>query len=135
VLAPHVDERAVAEGAAALLIEPANFALLASDGERPVGIATCIVAGRAEPLLDSFHVAADARRRGVGSALLARLADELERRGFTTLTVAVVEQNARTRALYERLNAVRFATEPAPWAPEDVSEVHYRWDDLSALRG
>jgi hypothetical protein len=67
MLAPYVDERAVAEGAAALLIEPANFALLALDDERPVGIAMCIVAGLAEPLLDSFHVAADARGRGTGS--------------------------------------------------------------------
>ena len=85
-------------------------------------------------MLDSLHVAADARGRGVGSAVLARLADELERRGFAGLTVAVVEQNARARALYERLGAVPVTTEPAPWAPRDVNEVHYRWDDLSGLR-
>jgi hypothetical protein len=49
--------------------------------------------------------------------------------------VEVVEQNTRTRQLYERLGARYVRTWPAGWAPEHVREAWYRWDDLAALRG
>jgi GNAT superfamily N-acetyltransferase len=132
VLAPLLDEPAQAAELAVLLGDPSNFAVIAREGGRMVGFASCL--WRAEPLLDSFHVLPEARGEGVGGALLQRLVDEVTRRGASTLVVAVVEQNARTRALYERLGAVYVGTAPADWAPEHVREAHYRWDDLGALR-
>ena len=133
VLAPFLDMRAQARAAASELAEPPNFAVIARDGDRMLGFASCLLAGRAEPLLDSFHVLPDARGNGVGAALLDRLAREVAVRGATTLVVAVVEENVRTRQLYERLGATYVSLEPAGWAPEHVREAHYRWDDLGAL--
>jgi ribosomal protein S18 acetylase RimI-like enzyme len=132
VLAPLLDEAAQTAALAAELGDAANFAVVARDDGRIVGFASCL--WRAEPLLDSFHVLPEARGRGVGAAILRLLVDEIARRGATTLGVEVVEQNTRTRALYERLGATYTAIKPAAWAPEHVREAHYRWDDLEALR-
>jgi ribosomal protein S18 acetylase RimI-like enzyme len=133
VLAPFVDVGAQADAIAAELAQPPNFAVVARE-DRMLGIATCLLAGRSEPLLDSLHVLPEARGRGVGSALLDRVALEVAARGATTMVVEVVEQNSRTRALYERLGARYVETAPASWAPEHVREAHYRWDDLAPLR-
>jgi ribosomal protein S18 acetylase RimI-like enzyme len=132
VLAPFLDVRAQAAGIAAELGRPPNFAV-AARADRMVGFATCLFAGREEPLLDSLHVLPEARGRGVGSALLARVAVEVAARGARTLVVEVVEQNVRTRQLYERLGARYAGTAPAGWAPEAVREALYRWDDLAGL--
>jgi ribosomal protein S18 acetylase RimI-like enzyme len=134
VLAPFLDAGAQTDAIAAELGQTPNFGVIARDGERMLGFATCLFAGRDEPLLDSLHVLPDARGRGVGSALLARVADEVERRGARTMVVEVVEENVRTRRLYERLGARYVTTEPAGWAPEFVREAQYRWDGLAALK-
>jgi ribosomal protein S18 acetylase RimI-like enzyme len=133
VLTPFLDVRAQADAIAAELGAPPNFAVIAR-ADRMLGFATCLFAGRDEPLLDSLHVLPDARGRGVGSALLSRVAHEVESRGARTMVVEVVEENVRTRALYERLGATYVATRPASWAPEVVREVEYRWEDLAALK-
>jgi GNAT superfamily N-acetyltransferase len=134
VLAPLTDARTLVGELVPALEDPANFAMLARDGGNLLGFATCLSSGRAEPLLDSFHVLPEARGRGVGAAILDALATELTRRGATTLTVAVLEPNTRTRELYERLGATYVTTMPAAWAPAHAREAHYRWDDLSGLR-
>ena len=113
VLAPFLDVRAQTDAIVAELAQPPNFAVIARDDARLLGFATCLLAGRSEPLLD-------------------RLARELEPR--TTLVVKVVEENVRTRRLYERLGAAYVGTAPAGWAPEFVREAEYRWDDLAGLR-
>lgn len=132
VLAPLLDEAAQTAALTAELGDAANFAVVARDHGRIVGFASCL--WRADPLLDSFHVLPEARGDGIGAAILRLFVDELARRRATTLVVEVVEQNSRTRALYERLGATYTTTEPAAWAPEHVREAHYRWDDLEALR-
>jgi GNAT superfamily N-acetyltransferase len=134
VLAPFLDVSAQTRTIAAELGEAPNFAVIARDERRMLGFASCLFAGREEPLLDSFHVLPEARGRGVGSALLERLAGEAAARGAVSLVVEVVEENVRTRRLYKRLGARYVATLPAGWAPEVVREAHYRWDDLAALR-
>jgi ribosomal protein S18 acetylase RimI-like enzyme len=133
VLAPFLDLAAQADAFTTDLARPPNFAVVARDG-RVLGFATCLLAERDEPLLDSLHVLPEARGRGVGSALLHLVAREVAARGALTLLVHVVEENTRTRALYERLGARYVATEPAAWAPGVVREAVYRWDDLAALR-
>ena len=134
VLVTFLDPVAQADAIAAELRAPPNFAVVAREPDLMLGFATCLLAGRDEPLLDSLHVLPEARGRGVGSALLARVASEVEARGARTMVVEVVEQNVRTRELYERLGARYVATEPAGWAPEVVREAWYRWDDLAALK-
>jgi GNAT superfamily N-acetyltransferase len=127
------DERVVAELEAALSDER-NVAIVARTDGSVVGFAMCMVAGRDDPFLDSMHVLPAERGGGIGSAMLRFLADELARRGHSTLTTTVVEQNTRSRRLYERFGAVHVGTKPASWAPEHAYEAHYRWDDLEPLR-
>ena len=53
-------------------------------------------------LVDGLCVRAEARSRGIGSALLAALGDEARQRGYGELRLDVIDSNARARALYER---------------------------------
>lgn len=53
-------------------------------------------------LVDGICVAAPARGRGVGSALIAALVAEAGRRGHAELRLDVAAGNARARALYQR---------------------------------
>ena len=133
VLGPYVDEARVAERIAASLDDPANLALVARGCGSAVGIATCLRGGRDEPLLDSLHVLPAARGRGIGTELIGALAIELVARGETALAVACVEQNVRTRQLYERLGAQRTAVAPSAWAPDEINEVWYRWPRVAEL--
>jgi ribosomal protein S18 acetylase RimI-like enzyme len=133
-LEPMLDEPRVAAGLRDTLAVESNFALLARRGGSCIGIAVCLVAGRDEPLLDSFHVLPEARGTGIGAVLLVRLADELVERGVRALTVGVLEPNVRTVELYERLGAQQTSIAPARWAPDETNEVWYRWPDLHELR-
>jgi ribosomal protein S18 acetylase RimI-like enzyme len=54
-------------------------------------------------LMDGLAVVPGARGRGVGTALLAAIAEEARARGFREVRLDVVEENPRARALYERL--------------------------------
>ncbi|NAZ37249.1 N-acetyltransferase [Rubellimicrobium sp. CFH 75288] len=54
-------------------------------------------------LMDGLFVAPHARGQGVGTALLAAVAEEARARGFREVRLDVVEENPRARALYERL--------------------------------
>lgn len=59
----------------------------------------CVYAGVAEV---SVYVAARARGRGVGKALLAALIEASERNGFWTLTAGIFPENTASVALHER---------------------------------
>jgi ribosomal protein S18 acetylase RimI-like enzyme len=54
-------------------------------------------------LLDGLCVAAEARGRGIGTALLDAMSDEARRRGYGALRLDVIDTNTRARALYDRL--------------------------------
>jgi GNAT superfamily N-acetyltransferase len=90
----------------ALLEHPGAHVLLAWDGARPVGVATCFVgfstfAARTLLNVHDLGVVADARGRGVGRALLA-FAESLARSlGCIKLSLEVLEDNARARGVYE----------------------------------
>ena len=88
---------------------------------------------RPEPFLETLHVLADRRGAGIGRKLLRAVAVELAARGHRALTLGVVEGNVRARSFYERLGATETQTAAAPWAPDDVIEVFYRFDDLATL--
>jgi phosphinothricin acetyltransferase len=59
----------------------------------------CCYAGVAE---DSVYVAARARGRGVGTALLAGLVERSERAGIWTLQAGIFPENAASVALHQR---------------------------------
>jgi ribosomal protein S18 acetylase RimI-like enzyme len=53
-------------------------------------------------LMDGIFVAAEARGRGIGTALLDAIAVEAFRRGYGEVRLDVIDSNFRARALYER---------------------------------
>ena len=68
-------------------------------GAEPVGfILARLIAGEAEIL--TLCVAADRRRNGCGASLVARLIEQLARRGGRSLFLEVAEDNAAAKALY-----------------------------------
>jgi len=91
-----------AEEFAQLMQNRAVFALLASDGDTPQGFAMAWTAvGDAELL--TVAVVPDARRRGIGAALIAAAAAAAASRGAATMHLEVAEDNAPARALYAKL--------------------------------
>jgi GNAT superfamily N-acetyltransferase len=92
-----------------------GFALIAEDDEGPVGYATVrIHAGPDDSwaLADRYgevwtvFVTERARNRGIGSALLDAVDEELARRGVHDLMIGVMEGNDDARRLYERRGLV-----------------------------
>jgi ribosomal protein S18 acetylase RimI-like enzyme len=89
----------------ALLADPRTLMLVAFDGERPVGF----VLGhelprrhgeRAKLFVYEVDVAENHRRRGIASALLARLAELARERGIQTGFVLTEPGNGPANALY-----------------------------------
>jgi GNAT superfamily N-acetyltransferase len=100
-LDPEVRERLVP----ALRDHPTAVVLLAYDGDRPVGIATCFqgmstfVARRLLNLHD-LAVIPEYRGRGVGRRLLAAVEEKARQFGCCKVTLEVLEHNP-ARRLYE----------------------------------
>lgn len=89
----------------ALRAHPGLVILLAWQGERPVGIATCVLSFstfRAAPALNihDLAVAPSDRGRGIGNQLLEAVAAEARALGCCKVTLEVSPTN-RARALYE----------------------------------
>lgn len=94
-----------AEAIALLLGLPGHFALLASEGNAPLGfVMGRAAAGEAEVL--TLAVRPAARRGGLGRALMRALLAEAARLGATELFLEVAESNVAARALYTGLGAV-----------------------------
>jgi len=53
-------------------------------------------------LMDGIFVTAQARGKGVGTALLDAICAEAHRRGYTEVRLDVIDTNTRARALYDR---------------------------------
>jgi len=94
-------------------------------------------------LLDNIHVAHACKRRGVGSGLLARIAEAVASRPHRTgLYLWVNEQNVDAQAFYEARGAKRMGR--APVAPpggisgrlnRSPQRLRYAWDDPGVLVG
>ena len=100
-LAPDVRTRLVP----GLRVHPTTLVLLAFVEKRPVGVAVCFFGYstfQARPLLNVHDLAVlpEARRRGVGRALLAAAEERARARGCGKLTLEVLDGNQRARALY-----------------------------------
>ena len=89
-----------------MLALPGHFGLLAVAGTEPVGFALGrAVADEAEVL--TLAVNPEARRTGLGRALMQAVAEEARRRGAVELFLEVAAANAPARALYAALGAVQ----------------------------
>jgi len=105
--------------------------LLAADGERVVGWAAltgysdrCCYEGVADL---SVYVAADARGRGIGRALLERLIAYSERDGIWTLQAGVFPENEASLALHRRCGFRVVGTR------ERLGLLHDVWRDVVLL--
>jgi GNAT superfamily N-acetyltransferase len=96
---------------------PTTVVLLAYQGGRAVGIATCFrgfSTFQARPLLNihDLAVAPGHRARGVGARLLAAAEQKARALGCCRLTLEVQENNARARHVYARAGYAQMAYEP-----------------------
>ena len=75
--------------------------------------------------ITSIHVLPHLRSRGHGRALLDRAFAEFRRRGYTEVTLWVLERNTKARRFYERFG---FQQDPGgkTYPGTDVPEVRYR---------
>ena len=92
----------------ALRVLPGAYVLLAWAGERPVGVAVCLVGFstfRARGLFNVHDLAVlpSWRRRGVGRRLLLAVEAEARCRGYCKVTLEVRADNAPALALYRGL--------------------------------
>jgi ribosomal protein S18 acetylase RimI-like enzyme len=102
-LAPDVRERVVPM----LREHPTSLVLLAFVADEPVGVAVCffgLSTFRARPLLNIHDLAVlpQHQGKGVGQALLDAVEDHARRKGCCKLTLEVLDDNTRARALYRR---------------------------------
>lgn len=97
-------ERWGAEAIGLMLELPGHFAVLAVEGDTPLGFAMGrVAADQAEVLTLAVHPAA--RRAGLGLTLMQELAREAQDRDAAELFLEVAETNRQARALYARFGA------------------------------
>jgi L-amino acid N-acyltransferase YncA len=84
----------------------------------------CVYGGVAEV---SVYVAADARGRGVGKALLQELIDSSEQNGIWTLQAGILAENEGSINLHERCGF-----RVVGWR-ERLGQLHGRWRDIVLL--
>jgi len=117
--------------------EPGQLVLVARNGSRIVGIGAAghpshpIFAGRGE--IKFLYIDPDFRRRGVGRALLSRLATHLKQMQFPGAALSVVKGNDAALAFYTALKGrlVGEFIDPGPvWRSDNLVLV---WDDLQSL--
>ncbi len=122
------DPSMTADDAHGLWIEaPPGLTVVAVDGERMLGTAK-MGANRPGPgshvATASFMVAADARGRGVGSALCRYAIDWARERGFAGMQFnAVAASNSPAVALYRRLGFDIVGTVPGAFAHPTLGRV------------
>jgi ribosomal protein S18 acetylase RimI-like enzyme len=91
---------------------------LAYAGERPAGVAICLVGFstfRAKPLINIHDIAVhpDFRGKGIGQALLAAVEEHAREHGCGKVTLEVRSDNHRAMAAYRRAGFE--STEPETW--------------------
>jgi ribosomal protein S18 acetylase RimI-like enzyme len=109
-LDPEVLERLIP----GLRSHPTTLVILAFDGERPVGEATCFVGFStfaAKPLVNihDLVVLPDYRGRGVGRSLLEAVERKARELGCCKLTLEVLDKNHRAIGAYKSFGFAQYA--------------------------
>ncbi|BDH57809.1 GNAT family N-acetyltransferase [Tsukamurella sp. PLM1] len=97
---------------AGLMDDPAAFVLFARDGDRPdapdptgyavVTLRPTVYCEGPLAVLDELYVVPELRDQGIGTALLARVIEEVRARGGGEMHINVDEVDADARRFYER---------------------------------
>ena len=115
--------------------------LIAEEEERAVGFTEGEFA-KGHVFVVDLYVREDARRRGIGAALLERVAEVARVRGLTHMELHVEERNANAVRFYERLGfaegakVMRVALDDLHASTptgENVGAVHVQTDDVQAV--
>ena len=86
--------------------------------------------GEAEPYVLPEH-----HGRGAGRALLEAAAKELLERGFRSMIIWVLRENAPSRRFYERMGGVHVRDEERDLEGVRITESGYGWEDISRSLG
>lgn len=88
----------------------------------------------ADAELHQIYVLAEAQGKGIGKALVVRLAQELSKQGFKSLIVWVMTLNPAV-AFYRDALGGKFITErPIPEVNGSLKEAAYGWSSLEVLK-
>ena len=116
-----------------------QFVLVAEDDGAVVGF--CI-GGRSRPPEERFrgevyaiYVLPERQSRGIGRALLEAAAKELADRGFGSMIIWVLRENAPSRRFYERMGGVHLRDEDRELQGARITESGYGWEDISRSFG
>jgi len=116
---------------------PQQFVLVAEADDTVVGF--CI-GGRSRTSDERFrgevyaiYVLPEHHGRGIGRALLEVAATELADRGFRSMLIWVLRENAPSRRFYERMGGVHVRDEVRELEGVRITESGYGWEDTNAL--
>lgn len=122
------------EAMAAELAGPHGHYVVAVAGDRIVGYAGLLAPrGSGQADIQTVAVAADARRRGIGRALVVELLAEAARRGATEVFLEVRADNPTAQALYTDLGFEEIAVRPRYYQPDGVDAVVMRRVDRAGV--
>lgn len=120
-------------------LPPHQFVLVAEDAGEVVGFC---VGGRSRPSDERFsgevyaiYVLPDHHRRGIGRALLEAGARELVDRGFASMIIWVLRENAPSRRFYERMGGHHIRDEERELEGARITESGYGWENIRPLAG
>jgi len=120
-------------------LPPHQFVLVAEEDGTVVGF--CI-GGRSRSSDDRFagevyaiYVLPEHHGRGIGRALLVAAAKELADRGFGSMIIWVLRENAPSRRFYERMGGLHVRDEERELDGVRITESGYGWDDISRSFG
>lgn len=87
-----------------------GVALIAEEDGRPIGFVFCVLGeqGRKTAHVTDIYVRPEARRRGIGRALLAGVIEPAREAGLGHVSLEVQLRNTDARRLYERLGFVAY---------------------------
>lgn len=98
-----------------MMENPAVFAVVSYENATPQGFAMAWAAAGDSELL-TVAVLPEARRRGLGAALVRAIAKNAAERGAAAMNLEVAEDNAAARALYETLGFTTSGRRPGYYA-------------------
>lgn len=133
---PLADEKRAHWRARLAALEPGDFVVTARDeDDRLVGFAAvwpdpALFKGA---FLDNLHAAPDARRRGIGRALMAEIARRLLARGDRQIWLTVYPENARAVGFYRAMGGVEGLAMSSDHDGAPRPAVVYFWRDLDVL--
>ncbi|MBF9050597.1 GNAT family N-acetyltransferase [Roseobacter sp. HKCCD9010] len=85
------------------------------------------------PYLDNLHTGAGMRGKGVGRHLMRAICADLRRRGLSSLSLVVLEENKATRTVYRHWGGVEGPVFDDPLLGETVPARRMFWPDLDVL--